>query len=109
MSIVSSSKPYRLVMPICEPSAYAFSDLDKDPSEQKVVEDWEGGQKLRLKVKTRYGDDAARWVEEAEKVGGWMVWEGRRRWGYWGGARREDRGPGHNDDGLLEHDHWWDT
>ncbi|KAI5781279.1 alkaline-phosphatase-like protein [Geopyxis carbonaria] len=109
LSLVSSSTPFRLVMPICEPSPFTFSNLKTDPNEAEMVEDWEGGIKLRLKVKTRYGDDAARWVREAERVGEWLVWELRRRWDYWDGSRREDRGPGHNDDGLLEHDHWWDT
>jgi len=109
LSIVSAAVPFRLVMPVCEPSAYAFSHLDLDPAEATMVKDWEGGGKLRLKVRARYGDDAARWVERAERVGTWMVWEGRRRWGYWDGARREDRGAAHRGDGVLGHDHWWDT
>lgn len=109
LSLVSSSQPFRLVMPICDPSAYKFSDLQKDPVEANLVEDWDGGAKLQMKVGDQYGDEAAKWVADAELVGEWMVWELRRRWGYWEGSRMEDRGPGHNDDGALQHDHWWNT
>lgn len=109
MSLVSSSTGYRIVIPVCEPTEYTFSSLNDDPSETQMVKDWDGGNKLRLKVKARWGDDAAKWVADAEQVAGWLVWELRRRWGYWDGARREDRGGEHNGDGLLVKDHWWDT
>lgn len=109
LSLTSASTPFRLVVPICEPVAYSFTQLTDDPGERSPVEDWDGGNKLRLKVSAKWGREAGQWVSDAEKVAGWLVWELRRRWGYWDGARREDRGAGHNDDGLLEHDHWWDT
>ncbi|KAL7268360.1 hypothetical protein RUND412_009017 [Rhizina undulata] len=108
-SIMSAAHPYRLVIPVCEPSAYTFSDLSLDPAEKHTVQSWDGGERLRRAVANAYGAEAGKWVKEAEDIGGWMIWEGRRRWKYEGGTRREDRGPGHNDDGLLEHDHWWNT
>lgn len=109
LSVVSSAHPFRLVLPICEPSPYIFSKIDTDPMEIDTVESWEGGKKLSDGVQKKYGDEAAVWVDEAEKIAGWAIWEWRRRWGYVGGTRREDRGAEHNQDGLLEHDHWWDT
>ncbi|KAI5840977.1 sulfatase domain-containing protein [Morchella snyderi] len=109
LSVVSSAHPYRLVLPICEPSPYTFSWPERDPMEMDTSQSWEGGQKLKDSVESKWGEDAAKWVEEAEKIGGWAIWEGRRRWGYDGGTRREDRSAEHNKDGLLEHDHWWNT
>ncbi|KAI9754737.1 MAG: hypothetical protein M1835_000870 [Candelina submexicana] len=109
LSIISSAHPYRLVLPICEPAPYVFSDLNLDPMEKDSVRDWEGGKKLRMRVKVQYGIEAGEWVALAEKVGVWWVWESRRRWGYWEGTRRMDRGVGHLGDGFLENDHWWDT
>jgi hypothetical protein len=82
LSVVSSAHPYRLVLPICEPSPYTFSWPERDPMETDTSQSWEGGQKLKGAVESKWGEDAAKWVEEAEKIGGWAIWEGRRRWGY---------------------------
>jgi hypothetical protein len=109
LSVISSAHPYRLVIPICENTPFSFSHLALDPLEGKMVKHWEGGKKLEKRVYKMYGEEAATWVEEAEQIGRWYVWEVRRRWGYWGGTRREDRGVAHAQDGHLEHDHWWVT
>ncbi|KAL1961750.1 hypothetical protein VTN77DRAFT_1076 [Rasamsonia byssochlamydoides] len=110
LSLASAAYPsYRYVLPICEPTAFSFSHLGLDPTEANPVQDWEGGKKMAMKVRERYGEEAARWVREAEKIGRWYVWEARRRWGYWSGSRQEDRGIEHREDGLLKHDHWWVT
>ncbi|KAI9802626.1 MAG: hypothetical protein M1825_002648 [Sarcosagium campestre] len=109
LSVMSTGDPFRLVLPICEADAFSFTNLAVDRFEDRPVKDWEGGASLAKQVNGTFGADAASWVEEAEAVGRWYVWENRRRWGYWAGTRREDRGPAHWADGHLEHDHWWDT
>ncbi|KAI9795216.1 MAG: hypothetical protein M1833_007298 [Piccolia ochrophora] len=109
LTVVSSAHPFRLVVPICETTSFTFSDLEHDPLEARSVRDWDGGEPLIRKVAQAYGAEAAKWVDDAEKVSRWYVWEARRRWGYWGGTRREDRGAAHWADGHLDHDHWWDT
>lgn len=105
----SPSTPYRLVLPVCEHAPYRFSDLSKDPYEAEAFESWEKGRVLQKVVEKKYGKAAGDWVAQAEKIAGWSLWEGRRRWGYDGGTRREDRGAEHNDDGKLIKDHWWET
>ncbi|KAF8470037.1 alkaline-phosphatase-like protein [Kalaharituber pfeilii] len=113
LSVISQSPrtPYRLVLPVCENAQYTVSDLraDKYEAGTGVLESWEKGEKLWERVEKRFGSEAREWVERAERIAGWSMWEGRRRWGYDGGTRREDRGAGHNEDGKLEKDHWWDT
>ncbi|KAF8424283.1 alkaline-phosphatase-like protein [Tirmania nivea] len=110
-SVISQSPgtPYRLVLPVCEHAPYRFSDLSKDHYEVEVFESWQKGRALRKAVEKKYGKEAGDWVTQAEKIAGWSLWEGRRRWGYDGGTRREDRGAEHNDDGKLIKDHWWET
>lgn len=108
LSLTSAAYPsYRYVLPICEPAPFSFSHLGLDPNEAIPVQDWEGGKKMAMKVRARYGEEAARWMRKADNIGRWYVWEARRRWGYWSGSRQEDRGVGHREDGVLKHDHWW--
>lgn len=109
LALTSAARPYRYVLPVCEPTAFSFSHLEKDPAEAQAVKSWDGGAAMASKVRAAYGDDAAQWAREAEEIGLWYLWEARRRWGYWSGSRREDRGAGHAEDGLLKHDHWWQT
>ncbi|KAL1965841.1 hypothetical protein VTN77DRAFT_5162 [Rasamsonia byssochlamydoides] len=110
LAVVSAAHPYRYVLPICELSPYSFSDLATDPVEETaVVQDWEGGAKMVEKVRKAHGAEAARWAARAEKIAKWYVWEARNRWGYWSGARQDDRGVEHREDGVFKHDHWWDT
>ncbi|KAL1976247.1 hypothetical protein VTN31DRAFT_2529 [Thermomyces dupontii] len=108
LSIMSAAYPsYRYVMPICESSPYSFTHLEQDPSEETPVQGWNGGESLARQVRQRYGEEAAQWVQEAEEIGKWYVWEARRRWGYWSGSRMEDRGAEHREDGVFRHKHWW--
>lgn len=110
-SVISQSPrtPYRLVLPVCENAPYRFSDLSKDHYETEALESWDKGPALKKAVTKKYGRAAGEWVAQAEKVAGWSLWEGRRRWGYDGGTRREDRGAAHNDDGKYVKEHWWET
>lgn len=108
LSIMSAAYPsYRYVMPICESSPYSFTHLERDPSEETPVQDWNGGESLAKQVRQQYGEEASQWVQDAEAVGKWYVWEARRRWGYWSGSRMEDRGAEHREDGVFRHKHWW--
>ncbi|RPA87628.1 alkaline phosphatase-like protein [Ascobolus immersus RN42] len=108
LSVTSADTDFRLVIPVCEKAAHLFSNLRKDPGEVNIVQEWDE-KKVVSTVRKQVGEEEAKWVEEALKVGAWWIWEGRRRWDYTGESRREDRGAAHNQDGLLEHDHWWNT
>lgn len=81
LSLTSADAPWRLVMPFDEKSEYRFTDLSTDPLELKPSEDWtkEG---LEETVKHKYGEEAARWVVEAEAIGRWWGLERKRLWGY---------------------------
>lgn len=83
LALTSPDAPWRLVMPFDEKSAYRFTDLSTDPLELKPVEDWTKDG-LAETVKHKYGEEAAKWVVEAEGVGKWWGLERKRLWGYTG-------------------------
>lgn len=114
-SITGAASGFRLVIPICEKAEYVFEVIgdgkDDAGMKKRAVRSWEGGRKLRRAVEVSYGVGSRQgeWVERVEKVAGWMVWELRRRWGYWEGGRAEDRGGGKEGAGVLTREHWWST
>lgn len=72
LSVASAAAPYRLILPLTREFTFIFSDLSQDPNETDVVEDWDFHSLLHT-VKRKYGNDAAHWLSEAEKVGRWWV------------------------------------
>uniref|UniRef100_A0A093V1M7 Lipoteichoic acid synthase-like YqgS n=1 Tax=Talaromyces marneffei PM1 TaxID=1077442 RepID=A0A093V1M7_TALMA len=68
LSVASAAAPYRLILPLTREFTFIFSDLSQDPNETDVVEDWDFHSLLHT-VKRKYGNDAAHWLSEAEKVG----------------------------------------
>ncbi|KAE8551707.1 hypothetical protein EYB25_005597 [Talaromyces marneffei] len=81
LSVASAAAPYRLILPLTREFTFIFSDLSQDPNETDVVEDWDFHSLLHT-VKRKYGNDAAHWLSEAEKVGRWWVDEKKRLWNY---------------------------
>ncbi|KAJ5733178.1 Alkaline phosphatase-like alpha/beta/alpha [Penicillium manginii] len=81
MSVTAAGTPYRLILPIKEDSEYVFSHLGTDPGELSPMKSWSLS-RLADTVKTKFGSEAAAWLEDAEKVGKWYVNDQRRIWGY---------------------------
>lgn len=81
LTITSSDTPWRLILPLDKKTEYVFSDLGKDPMELKRVLEWSINS-LASTVRGKYGDDAADWLIEAEKVGLWWASERKRLWNY---------------------------
>lgn len=81
VSVTAASIPYRLILPIREGFEYVFTQLDEDPGESHPSKAWTLSE-LVEEVESKFGADAAGWLEDAEKVGRWYVNEQRRIWGY---------------------------
>lgn len=81
VSVTAASIPYRLILPIRENFEYVFTQLDDDPDELHPIKAWTLPE-LVESVEGKYGEEACRWVEDAEKVGLWHVNDLRRIWGF---------------------------
>lgn len=81
VSITAAGIPYRLILPIRDGFESVFTHLDEDPSELHPTKAWTLPKLVEL-VEGKYGEEAGRWVGDAEKVGLWYVNDLRRIWGY---------------------------
>jgi phosphoglycerol transferase MdoB-like AlkP superfamily enzyme len=81
LTITSSDTPWRLVLPLDRMTEYVFSDLGRDPMELNRVLEW-SIKSLSSTVRGKYGDEAADWLIEAEKIGLWWSSERKRLWKY---------------------------
>lgn len=109
LSVASAAVPWRLVMPLCKPAPYRFTNLQEDPAELRPIEFWSMSE-LLLAVLTSAGPQAAAWVGDAEQMGLWWASEQKRKWQYTGASRQDDKAPGrHRGVGQLQYDHWWNT
>ncbi|ODM24198.1 hypothetical protein SI65_02092 [Aspergillus cristatus] len=81
LSVGSAAAPYRLIIPMTGDFEYRFVHREKDPEEVEAITEWEV-EMLVEHVRHVYGDGAARWVAEAEKVGRWWIGERWRLWDY---------------------------
>ncbi|KAF5019423.1 hypothetical protein F66182_8577 [Fusarium sp. NRRL 66182] len=81
LTVTSADAPWRLAVPLKKDLEYTFTDLGKDPLELDALDQW--SIKAMIKdVKRKYGDEAAKWVHEADEVAHWWALERRRLWGY---------------------------
>jgi hypothetical protein len=109
LSVSSAAVPYRLTLPICKAGEYRFTDSAQDPNELHPVEEYDI-EKLASKLAKGYGEEAAQWVIDAEKIGKWWVLEQRRRWRFAGASLQDDRKPEElRGAGAVKKEHWWDT
>ena len=81
LSLVSHAVPWRLVIPVEKEVQYRFSNLEIDPEEESPLEDWSLSGLIKL-VKKEAGEDAAKWVEEAEKIAQYWLKENRALWDF---------------------------
>lgn len=81
LSVGSAAVPYRLILPLTEDFEFVFSNLDTDPDELHPLRGW-SAQELITRVKSKYGEKAGQWVDEADKVGRWWVAERKRLWNF---------------------------
>lgn len=83
LTVTSADAPWRMVLPVEEKNSieYQMSDLRADPLEVDPVKGWDMVH-LILDVRKKYGQDAATWADEAEKVARWWMLERKRLWKY---------------------------
>ena len=81
ISVTSADAPWRLIMPLEKTLQYSFTDLQHDSLELDPLESWRI-EDLSTAVQLRYGEGAAAWVVEAEKVTRWWVDERKQLWKY---------------------------
>ena len=81
ISVMAADIPYRLVLPLREGFEYIFTHLGEDPGELHPIQAWTLADLIE-ETFSHHGEEAAVWLEDAEKVGKWWVNEQRRIWGY---------------------------
>lgn len=83
LSLDSAHFPYRLVIPVGKEVQYRFTNNKNDPEESSPLESWSMSG-LLSKVKSKEGEEAAKWMEEAEKIGLWWLKSNKGLWQYKG-------------------------
>ncbi|KAJ5337945.1 hypothetical protein N7452_004673 [Penicillium brevicompactum] len=81
LSITTAGMPYRMILPLKEEFEYTFTHIGEDPGETHLIKAWTL-KSLVEEVTPKHGEEAAIWLEDAEKVGKWWVTEQKRIWGY---------------------------
>lgn len=81
LAVSSAATHWRVIIPLEEDFTYTFSDLETDPNETDTIEKW-SIKELLPEVRKKHGEDAAKWLEEAEEVTRWWSREMHRRWNY---------------------------
>lgn len=81
LAVSSAATPYRLILPLTKDFEFTFSNLEKDPDEEHIINEWslDG---LVKKVKNEDGKEAAKWVQDAESVAKWWIEDRKRLWNY---------------------------
>lgn len=83
LAVTSAASPYRIVIPLAGEFQFRFTNLEKDPNEQRPLEAWTLDDLSRI-VRLRYGQESADWVEDADAVGRWWTAEMHRLYNYHG-------------------------
>lgn len=108
LAVSSAAAPWRLVLPLCKSAPFRFTDIETDPAEKSPIEGWTL-EEAESRVRRLHGEEAARWLLQAEKLARWWFWEQRERWGYHKATRSTARGGGDRIAGQEEKEHWWET
>ena len=81
LSMRSTTRPYRLVVPLRQDVEWRFTDLESDPDEKHAI--WQfDGKEFEQAVREKHGADAESWVGDAAQVAKWWVKDNWRRWQY---------------------------
>ncbi|CAM1502486.1 Fc.00g044700.m01.CDS01 [Cosmosporella sp. VM-42] len=81
ITITSADAPWRLVLPLEQEVEFVFTDLKNDPLELDGLTAW-SVKAMKTAVKREHGEEAAKWVEEADAVARWHTLERKRLWRY---------------------------
>ncbi|KAB2573279.1 hypothetical protein DBV05_g8066 [Lasiodiplodia theobromae] len=109
LAISQQNSSYRLMLPLCSTLPLRFTDRATSPHETEELIAWSSRGVVDA-VRKKHGGQAAEWVDLAQKLGEWWVWETRKRWGYDQPARSTDRGAaGTGAAGRIKKEHWWET
>ncbi|KAM0563221.1 hypothetical protein ACHAPJ_000939 [Fusarium lateritium] len=81
LTVTSADAPWRLAVPLKKDLEYTFTDLGQDPLELHALDKWSIKPMVKA-VRSKYGNEAADWVREADEVAHWWALERRRLWGY---------------------------
>ncbi|KAJ5455684.1 uncharacterized protein N7458_003948 [Penicillium daleae] len=77
----SADAPYRLIVPLVPEVEFRFTDLSRDPQEEKAIKafDFKSFQKA---VEEEHGEKAAKWVHHAARAAQWWVTDNWNRYEY---------------------------
>lgn len=77
----SADAPYRLIVPLVPEVEFRFTDLSRDPQEEKAIKafDFKSFQKA---VEEEHGEKAANWVHHAARAAQWWVTDNWNRYEY---------------------------
>lgn len=79
LTVSSADAPWRLVMPLDGKTEFVFTDLGSDPLELERRTAW-SIRGLVSDVRRQYGDEASKWLQEADLVTQWWRAERKRLW-----------------------------
>ncbi|KAJ5157655.1 uncharacterized protein N7482_008755 [Penicillium canariense] len=77
----SADAPYRLIVPLVPEVEFRFTDVKKDPQEEKAIKAFDF-KSLKKTVKEDHGEKAAQWVHDAARAAQWWVTDNWNRYEY---------------------------
>ncbi|PGG99310.1 hypothetical protein GX51_06345 [Blastomyces parvus] len=81
LAVMSAAVPYRIIIPLRGNHMFRFTHIGKDPNELHPLERWTLND-LAKAVKHSHGEEASKWVLEADAVGRWWAKEMFRLYNY---------------------------
>lgn len=81
LAVSSAASPYRLIVPLVDSFGYRFTDTKTDPVEKDPLEGWSVTD-LGIAVKKKYGEEAEKWIHEADAIARWWSSERHRLYHY---------------------------
>ncbi|KAL8865041.1 MAG: hypothetical protein Q9174_007105 [Haloplaca sp. 1 TL-2023] len=81
LSMRSTNRAYRLIVPLRQGVEWRFTDLETDPDEKHEILQFDP-KDFGHRIREEHGVDAERWMNDAAKVARWWVKDNWRRWRY---------------------------
>ncbi|KAI5303974.1 hypothetical protein KEM56_006998 [Ascosphaera pollenicola] len=81
LAVSSAASPYRLIVPLVDSFGYRFTNTKTDPVEKDPMEGWSISELAETVVK-KYGEEAKKWLYEADAIARWWSSERHRLYHY---------------------------